>query len=364
MIRCGFCSDFGLEYRFKHMTVKKHVLHEEKLLNHFDNLIKDCISMDLKALFIVGNLFYSATPKNRSINIVAQNFKMLSRNNIQVFVMPGPWDTPLYHSNDTLVHNLYSILPNVSIIAPPKDKKSNSPEISCPLVENVIKFTDKDTDVKEFPIEIFAPNSILIDPQKLKFNFKGNPKKFSIMALYGEITKKANLKKVRDKKLRIIPETLRELNKSNIDLLLLGGINFPLEDDLIKSLKYNVLICPPAVPYDFNYNNINYGLQIENLESIGDATSKLVSQTGFKFIQEVISVTGSNPLSINNLAENLLQLQSNARDGYFQIKLEGHLSRANYQGIKIFDLIKKGKKLNFYFELRDEIEFLEVTQNI
>ncbi|MHA1385225.1 MAG: hypothetical protein ACTSR3_15855 [Candidatus Helarchaeota archaeon] len=363
MIKGGFCSNIRLGFRFKHMTVKKHLEYEKKLLNYWNQLMNECKINNLDVLFIIGNLFNNPNPKNQSIKMVAQKLKDLTDFGIQIFIMPGPLDTPLFHSDDISPHDLLNMINDVFILIPPPEKNMGY-EIKDPLIQTHITHKENGKNKKK-AVEIFGPSSGLFDPQELLFNFRGDPNKISVMSLYGEITLENDLSKFKDKFLRVSLDTLIKLNDCKIDLLLIGGLSNVSKNELMKHINYNLIICPPAFPYDFNYDRIQPGIQIEDLEKIPNLrVSKLISFKKYNIKQKIISVTGKDPDDINKIANNIITSNLDPHNGYFQLRLEGVLPRSIYQKIDIFELVERGRKTNYYFELDDRISFSDKTDGI
>jgi len=337
------------------MTTKTRFEFDEKLLNYLDYLIEQCLINELDALFIIGNLFNNPTPKNQFVDIVKQKLIQLTEAGIQVFIMPGPCDTPLVHEYDTIIHYLFNFIPDVYIIAPSSDIQSRT-AITAPFINGKITY-HKNGEPASRDIEIFSPTTSLITPQELEFKFKANPDKISMLTLYGSLLSQSTSNNEENRYI-ITPEILKRINECKINVLLVGGLNLFPTEELMSSLNYDLVICPPAIPYDFNYSQHPTGIKIENLEKIGDPScNQFIYFTGYKIIQKIITVNGKNPDEINNIALNLIQAHSDTNGGYFQLKLDGTMMREHYQMLNIYEIIEKGKKNNKYFELSDEIQF-------
>jgi len=328
--------------------------YQKRIQENFNQLIRLVIENKLDAFFIIGNLFGIPSPKNQSIDIVARNLKILAENKIKTFIMPGPYDSPLFHSNDVLIHHAFSVIPGIKIISPKDIWKKNNQIIRKPTIIG---------DINGKEIEIFTPSSHLIQPDDLKLDFTADTKKFSIFSFYGRFTDQNNLESFKDKILRFNFDFLKRIEDTKIDLLLIGGTNLELEDRIPRNLSYNLLFCPPISLYDFTLQQLEAGLLIDDLEAMG--TKRVFVSTGnTEIVQKKIIVTGKKPDWINKTANEIIKNKPNPKHGFLQLRLEGIVPRSTYQLIEIFRLIELGKKNDFYFELVDDIQFEEETSDI
>ncbi len=87
VIRVGLCSDIDLESKFKHMTTKKRLEYEEDQLSDFDQLIRTIIKQKIDAIFITGNLFGTAKPKNRTIEMPKVKVSVISPFRVQAKIL-------------------------------------------------------------------------------------------------------------------------------------------------------------------------------------------------------------------------------------------------------------------------------------
>lgn len=344
------------------MTSKAILQFEKKLQNWWDQLTKQCLKERLDSLFIVGNLFSNPNPKNRAKDEVARKLKCLVESNIQVFILPGPRDTPLYLANDILPHYIFKSLPDVYIVAPAPDQSKKQPKIQKPLVETEITFTQNSLKGQK-EIEIFATNSAFLKPQELEFDFKGNPKKISVMMLYGQFIADNVVSKLKNAPNIITSDILKKINNSNIDHLIVGGFNNYPSQDVLNCLNYNLIFSPPAIKCDFNFLHCDTGLYIQDLDG-NENESKFLPFEGFEVTQKELSVTGKNPDDINASALQIIRDHSDPKNGYLQLRLDGIFPREKYQMLEIYELIDRGRKNNQYFELAEEIEFSEKGEDI
>ncbi|MHA1426827.1 MAG: hypothetical protein ACTSQI_12645 [Candidatus Helarchaeota archaeon] len=357
MIRSGFCSDIRLGHHFRHMSSRSKVQFEAKLRICWAKLIDQCLKERLDALFIVGNLFSDPNPKNQAKDEVAEKLVELTASNIQVFILPGPKETPLYHANDILPHYIFDSFPDVNIVTPAPNQGINDPRIEKPLVETTITFTGNGATQKR-EIEVFAPNSAFLKPQELELYCRGDPKKISIMMLYGPFLGDEKNEHTKKNPYAITSVLLKRINDCKIDCLIIGGSTTPPDQELIDMLSYDMILAPPAVRCGFNLATCDAGVRVMDLTG-QRRTSKLLPFDGFEVIQKGLSVTGKNPDEVNDLVIQLIREYSDAKNGYFQLRLDGTLPREKYQMLDIYDFIDRGKKMNQYFELAEEIVFSE-----
>lgn len=207
-MRCVLTSDINLGYKFRHMTSKDYLLYEEHQINSFKKFIEKCIELKSDIIFIVGNLFGTSKPKNRTIEYVNKLFYVLSQKNIHIFLLPGPRDTPLPFSDDTPVQKIYESYSTLHFLYDElQDKKK---EIGQPLYKNIIN-NEK--------IEIFTPCNPFLKPNEQEYNLRTDDEYYSIFIQSDLSEHKKDFNK-------LILELPTELNDKNIDVLLLGG-NIP-----------------------------------------------------------------------------------------------------------------------------------------
>ena len=346
-IRIGLCSDIDLESRFKHMTTKKWLEYEEDQLNGFERLIKTIVKQKIDAFFIAGNLFGSPKPKNRTIEKVAKLFKDLESKGIDCFILPGDRDTPLNFSNDRSVHCIFEDLENVHLLLREdiKELRSRTVKKSC--------FTGV---IKNEKLNLFSSPSPFISLDELQLAIEAEEDSCNIFVISDLFAFKKDVE-------AIYKNFLEQLNNTGINYLFIGG-NIP-KTIKNRGLKFKIIHCPQVHQNNFEYCDGNHGLLIETLDKGQfQGSSEFVPISKFDVIYNQINVNQIATTEINKqISENIMNL-SDLNKNILRITLFGDLDKSEYHDIEMFKYQKMGRRMNYYFELYDQIEFKESSIDI
>ena len=333
------------------MTSERAHAYEEKQLENLEKLIDCCIDERIENLFIIGNLFANPKPKNKTIEFVYSEFLRLGDNNVRVIILPGAKDTPLYFSNDKLVHEIFNKLDNVELLN--KEVKSSN-------VNEYFNCQTFNIDLKGIKLEIMVPPNPFIFPDRLIIN-NGFASSDSI-----KIFAISNLLAFK-KKLEVAFSSLSEkLKDLNFDYLFLGGITRDALNQIISmKLPFEIIWCPQIHQDNFLNTDIKNGLQIADLSNNKFKLQDLpIEISNFKLTHEIINVNNVSLASINELINKTILQTQDGENGILRLTLMGKLTKEEYHTIKIFNHLENGIKRNFYFELNDEIEFEEVKYDV
>jgi DNA repair exonuclease SbcCD nuclease subunit len=346
-IRIGLCSDIDLESRFKHMTTKKWLEYEEDQLNGFEHLIQTIVNQKIDAFFIAGNLFGSPKPKNRTIEKVVKLFKDLEGKGIECFILPGDRDTPLNFSNDRPVHHIFEDLENVHLLL-----KEDLQDLRTRTV-NKSSFSGA---IKNEKLNLFSSPSPFISLDELQLAIEAEENSCNIFVISDVFAFKKDVE-------AIYKNFLEQLNNTGINYLLIGG-NIP---QAIKNrgLKFKIIHCPQIHQNNFEYCESNHGLLIETFDKGKfQGSSEFVPISKFDVIYNQINVNQIAITEINRqISENIMNL-SDLKKNILRITLLGDLDKSEYHGIEMFKYQKMGHRMNYYFELYDQIEFKESSPDI
>lgn len=344
VLKCVFCSDLDLEYKFRHMPSKDVLIYEEDQLENFDNFIKKCLELKVDIVFIAGNLFGTSKPKNKTIEKVITSFKNLSDNGIKVFISPGSHDTPLSFSNDTPVHNIFKNIKNVNFLY---SDDPASREIKYPVFKGQINNNS---------LQIFSLPTPFIKPDEFEFNLEIEEGFTSIIIISDIYSFKKETKK-------IFNNFLDMINDSGIDFLLVGGI---IPDSIKKNnYKFQIINCPQIHQNNFNFCDCADGISICTFDD-GKFTqlSDIIPISKFKVIHKIMELPQIIANEVNNQIYEIIKDYSNPKKHIFRLSLTGKMDKKQYHQIKIFKFSEMGRRLNYYFELLDKIEFEENSPDI
>lgn len=346
-IRIGLCSDIDLESRFKHMTTKKWLEYEEDQLNDFEQLIKTIVKQKIDAIFIAGNLFGTPKPKNRTIEKVVKLFKDLEHKGIECFVLPGDRDMPLNFSNDRPVHHIFEDLENVHLLLREDLQELRSRTVKKSSFTGVIK-NEK--------INLFSSPSPFINLDELQLAIEPDEDSCNIFVISDVFAFKKDIE-------AIYKNFLEQLNNTGINYLFIGG-NIP-QTIKKKGLNFKIIHCPQIHQNNFGYCDGKHGLLIETFDKGQfQESSKFVPISKFNVIYHEINVNQIKTTEINqHISKNIINL-SDLKKNIFRITLSGDLYKNEYHGIEMFKYQKMGRRMNYYFELYDQIEFKESSPDI
>lgn len=346
-IHVGLCSDIDLESRFKHMTTKKWLEYEEDQLNDFELLIKTIIKRKIDAFFIAGNLFGTPKPKNRTIEKVVKLFKDLESRGIECFILPGDRDTPLNFSNDRPVHYIFEDLENIHLLLRGDLQELRSLTIKKSSFTGVIK-NEK--------LDIFSSPSPFIGLDELHLAIEIDEGSCNIFIVSDIFAFKKNIE-------AIYKNFLEQLNNTGIDYLFIGG-NIP-QTPKERGLKFKIIHCPQIHQNNFEYGDGKHGLLLKTFDrGQFQGSSKFVPISKFNVKYNQINVNRIAITDINKqISEKIIDL-SDLKKNILRITLIGDLYKNEYHGIEIFKYQKMGRRMNYYFELYDQIEFKENSPDI
>nr|MDO8116995.1 hypothetical protein [Candidatus Sigynarchaeota archaeon] len=332
------------------MTTKVHQQHEEHLLGFWDAFVAKVIEERPDCLMIVGNLFSTPRPRNKTLQIVVESMQRLTGAGITVFIYPGSKDTPLFHANDAFPHYLLGSVKGVHVLA------KETPDISNHVSEPVFAGTIGDTQ-----IQIFTPPSPLVQLADIDCKFKANNNGISFFLLNGRIIGDEENDKNADKAIRLDKAGIAKLTKAGINCIFLGGCN----DKFTSQKGYSKIVtCPPLFPTDFAHEESPTGMVIVELDSKAGIKEPVWVHLGYYPIKQVtFNVMHEQASEINETVTEIIRRDS-ARNAMFQICLTGDLPRQEYHAIKIHEFVELGNRRNFYFELVDEIGFEEKTMDV
>jgi len=346
-IRIGLCSDIDLESRFKHMTTKKWLEYEEDQLTGFEQLIKTIVKQKIDAFFIAGNLFGTPKPKNRTIEKVVKLFKDLESKGIDCFVLPGDRDMPLSFSNDRPVHHIFEDLENVHLLLREDLQELRSRTVKKSSFTGVIK-NEK--------LNLFSSPSPFISLDELQLAIEPDEDSCNIFVISDVFAFKKDIE-------AIYKNFLEQLNNTGINYLFIGG-NIPQTINN-KDLKFKIINCPQIHQNNFGYCYGKHGLLMKTFDKGQfQESSKYVPISKFNVIYHQINVNQIKTTEINqHISKNIINL-SDLKKNIFRITLSGDLTKNEYHGIEMFKYQKMGRRMNYYFELYDQIEFKESSPEI
>jgi hypothetical protein len=365
-LKVGVCSDLDLEYHFKHMTSKKQRDYENKQLVHFDKFIEVCLEKKIEVLIIAGNLFGTPKPKNYILEKVVKGFHKLTTNGIYIFILPGSHDTPLTYTMDRPIHHIFEEDERIKILHESVNEERFESKISNPVFEgNEGNEGDEgdegdEGELKGMPTNIFTVSSprYFNRIQDLEFDLKvggdGDNLNWFIIS---------DFMAYKDKAGEVASNFFNKLDDTDIELLLVGGI-IPESID-INEYGFKTINCPQIHKNNFDYSNNPSGLRIFNLNESKriEDSGEIIEISSLNLKQEILDINQIPVDKINDAIKNLINNSSNINT-LLQIKLYGNLDRENYHKIKIFHYLKKGKRMNFYFDLADLIQFEDTAPAI
>ena len=348
-LRVGVCSDLDLEYHFKHMTSKKQLDYEQKQLDHFDRFIEVCLEKKIEILIISGNLFGTPKPKNYILEKVVKGFHKLTSNGIYIFILPSSYDTPLRYTMDRPIHYIFEDDDYIKILLESVNAGEFDAKISNPVFHG---------EIKGIKINMFTVSSprYFNRIQNLEFDLKIDKKNSNWFII-------SDFMAYKDKAGDIASNFFKKLDKTDIDLLLVGGI-IPESIDP-SEYGFKTFHCPQIHKNNFDYSTNPSGLKIFDLnesKQIEDS-GEIVEISSLDLKQEILDVNQRPIEKVNESIKDLIDRSSNLKR-LLQIKLYGTLNRDDYHKIKIFHLLKKARKQNFYFDLADLIEFQDTAPDI
>jgi len=324
------------------MTSKKAISLEKRQLEDFKILMNIVIDKKVDVLIIAGNLFGTARPKNQNIKIVNELLKQLSDSNIITLILPGVHDTPLYFSNDNPVHFIFQNIKNVHILQDNDYSSRIKHEIDEPVFRG---------NIKNETIQIFTTTTPFIKPEELKFNLdiaEGYSNWFIISDIYS-FKKDVEL---------IYKEFLNELRNTKINALLIGGVIPNIQNTKQRDNdQFQVIHCPPIQLHHFEHGNREKGLTIHSFEDNNFTNKELINISEISLHHKKININDYLISELNEELERQIKENADTRDKLCRVSLHGEIDKEDYHSIRIFDLIDKGNRLYFYFELKDLIRF-------
>lgn len=346
-LRIALCSDIDLESRFKHMTTKKWLEYEEDQLNDFEQLVINIIKQKIDAIFIAGNLFGTPKPKNRTIEKVIKLLKDLKNKGIECFILPGDRDMPLNFSNDRPVHYIFEDLENVHLLLREDLQELRSRTVKKSSFTGVIK-NEK--------LNLFSSPSPFIRLDELHLAIEPDEDFSNIFVISDVFAFKKDVE-------GIYKNFLEQLNNTGINYLFIGG-NIPQTIEK-RGLKFKIIHCPQIHQNNFGYCDCKHGLLIETFDKgqfQGSSKCVPISKLNVKYNE--INVNQIKTTEINKqISENIMNL-SDLKKNIFRITLFGDLDKSKYHDIEMFKYQKMGRRMNYYFELYDQIEFKESSPDI
>ena len=93
-------------------------------------------------------------------------------------------------------------------------------------------------------------------------------------------------------------------------------------------------------------------------------TVKPIPISKFDVIHELVDVNNVPFDRINDIIYEKIKQFSDSEKSIYKLSLAGKLNKTQYHNIKIFQNQELGKRLNYYYELFDNIEFQESSPDI
>jgi len=374
------------------MNSKKASIYEYEQLKNFEKLVEVCIEEKLDILFIVGNLYGNSKPKNKTIEVVARGFRKLRSNGINIVLVPGVHDTPLYFSNDSVPHFIHEDEGVIVLFDDTNFKKGT---------KNITRWIFNGR-IKGYNFKIFSYYSPFIDPRRFKIEFEAlNDRDDSEFENSINIFIISNIFDLREVKGDIIKEILERLKNKGIDFVIINGIDLSQYKDLIPlDIDFGIIEAPHLHKSNFKYIDSKEGLlvgqlyRVEDLKkgdskndeiksgdmieegealyesgSIGAAggrykfiVEKIIPISEFELLREKIRVDGENLSNFSNIVKNKILNNSDKHKKIYRLELIGEIEREQYHEINIHSFIEIGNKYYYYFEILDKIEFANMDK--
>jgi len=325
------------------MSSKKITSYEIDQIKNFENFIDKTIEQKPNILFIAGNLFGTSKPKNKTIEKVGKSFKKLSNSGIEVFLLSGSHDTPLPFSNDRPIHHIFEDIEKIHFLF---SKKGISKEIAEPMFKG---------QIKDNLFQIFSVPTPFKSPDQFEFNLKIEKDYTNVFIISDIFSFKKNPE-------TIFTNFLNLLNKNELNALLIGGIQ---DNSIIKrEYKFQTIECPQIHKNNLNFCENASGIAIHNFNN--KKFSKrldLIPISKLNVLHNIIDLSQIAPENVNDFIYENIKKNSDQLN-IFRLTLIGQIKKDLYHNIKIFKYSEIGRRINYYFELLDNIEFKESSQDI
>jgi hypothetical protein len=326
------------------MSSKDAFLYEEDQIEHFNQFISKCLQIRPDIIFIVGNLFGNSKPRNIAIENVKSGLNKLAEEGMKLFIIPGANDIPLPFTNDIPVHFIFENK-NIKFLYNSEDAKKL--KIEEPT------YKARMGDVK---INLFTTPSPLIKPTNIEVDLKIESESLNLFLMPDITSFKKDIEE-------IFSILLEKLNQHELDALLLGG-NYP-EIPELSECKFKIIDCPQIHQNNFKFDQKEHGMRlIEITRNNINQNDHIYSISEFNMINEIFNVSNFNAKDINERIYKSIKVNSNPSKNIMRLTIIGKLEKERYHNLKLFQYSEMGKRLNYYFELLDRIEFENSSQEI
>ncbi|MHA1679504.1 MAG: hypothetical protein ACTSUE_00755 [Promethearchaeota archaeon] len=362
VLKCGFCSDWCLDHKFRHMTAGMHAKHSEKMLEGWRAFVDDERVTSLDALFISGNLFATPWPGNRVMYDVQQGLRDVVSGGTRVFLLPGPKDTPLFTSKDVHAMLILASMDGVELLSPGTSNSSAASNAGATKTGNVIRDPLYSGSIAGQNVEIFAPPSPLPQFSDFELDIRTDPSRLSLFITHGrlELPRSDGNPEIRDRRCLLHLEHLESLSKAGLDHVIIGGqgaIPPGFSSGVTGTVKVgSVLHAPPVNPVEFIHAGGETGMSTITFDGNVATVNSTVNFCHYILVREMFDVTGLDADSINKRVLDQLEQLSTGKS-LMQFTLAGTMDQDAHVGLSVNEFLKEGKKKNFYFELIDAIEY-------
>jgi hypothetical protein len=355
------CSDIGLEGRFRRMSSQKIEQYHEDLLKSFYKMVDIVIEEKINFLFIIGNLFGKVKPMNATLNTVLECFTKLTKKKIDVFILPGNLETPLFTTRDIHALEIYRSNSRIHVLYDNNFMlEKTSKEIISPFYSKKVQGID---------FKIYSTPNPLIPPHQFDFNLDVAGEECELFFIGDLSTFK---KKEAQSKMQ---EAMMELDQNPLTAIFIGG-NVPNSLDISK-MENKVIHCPQINANNFEFaqtfdmKKLNpakheYGIKIMDYDPTDQSFSniRIIPISDLEIERIMVNLKEIKSKQWDEEIKTTLQKNSNLSK-FVRLQLEGKISRDTYHKfLSIYQYFDIGRVRNFHFELEDRIEFNNAAADI
>ena len=327
-------ADNHLNKNYNKMRPEQLEKRRQALRNSFTEAVDYAIENDADLFLHCGDLFDMSNPVNKEVAFAASKLSELDNNGVKTFLAVGNHDMSITsEAADTSPHSVFESFEGPHIFMNTEQPETVQLEVDGELIDIIgvsyDPLNDGEDPLQDYEVETGADRSILLT----HYGIEGNVVTESREASIG----------------------LDTIGRLDLDLLCSGHIH--------KTSVMNVNGTKTVVPggterLDFNEKDYDTGFYV--VEFGDEVETEYVETSSQPMRVEELQIE-----DVESPQEAIMQKVEECSDEsqMFQLNVEGQLSREEFRELKLHEIWKEGRDLNFYFDLNDNIS-LDIESSI
>jgi DNA repair exonuclease SbcCD nuclease subunit len=320
-------ADNHLNKNYNKMRPEQLEQRRQQLRDSFEEAVRYAIENDADLFLHCGDLFDMSNPVNKEVAYAASKLSELENNGVKTFLTVGNHDMSITsEAASTSPHSVFESFEGPYIFMNTKEPETETVEVDGETYDIIGVSYDPlnkgEDPLKDFELESSADHSILLTHYGIEGTVATESREAAIQI-----------------------GTIAELD---LDLLCSGHIHKTSEMDVGGT---KTIVPGGTERLDFNEKDYSTGFYVAEFE--GDEVETSYVETG----SQQMKVEELNVEELENPQSAIMSKveESSSEDQMLQLKVEGSLPREDYRELEIHKIWKKGRELNFYFDIRENI---------